>query len=152
MTDTPVSASASATDAPVRFDTKIAVLLRDDLAPWQELNVTAFLVSGIATSAAGLVGEPYEDADGARYLPMLRQPVLVFSGDAGLLTQTHRRARERELALAVYTHELFSTGHDAANRAAVRAVRTDDLDLVGIAVRGPRNAVDRVLKGARMHA
>ena len=29
-----------------RFDTKIAVLLRHDLAPWQRLNVTAFLVSG----------------------------------------------------------------------------------------------------------
>ncbi|SFQ39113.1 Protein of unknown function [Amycolatopsis rubida] len=31
-----------------RFDTKIAVLLRDDLASWQRLNVTAFLVSGVA--------------------------------------------------------------------------------------------------------
>ena len=27
----------------VRFDTKIAVLLREDLQPWQALNVTAFL-------------------------------------------------------------------------------------------------------------
>ena len=34
-------------DAPV-FDTKIAVVLRDDLAVWQKTNVTAFLVSGIA--------------------------------------------------------------------------------------------------------
>src|SRR3546814_942976 len=34
----------------IRFDTKIAVLLRDDLATWQRLNVTAFLVSGVATA------------------------------------------------------------------------------------------------------
>lgn len=34
----------------IRFDTKIAVVLRDDLLPWQELNVTAFLVSGIAAN------------------------------------------------------------------------------------------------------
>ena len=34
---------------PVRFDTKIAVLLREDLEPWQRLNVTAFLVSGIGS-------------------------------------------------------------------------------------------------------
>lgn len=26
------------------FDTKIKVILRDDLEPWQELNVTAFLI------------------------------------------------------------------------------------------------------------
>jgi len=33
----------------------------------------------------------------------------------------------------------------------VRAVTGDDLDLVGIAVHGPRNAVDKVTKGNRMH-
>jgi hypothetical protein len=42
---------------PIRFDTKIAVLLRDDLASWQRLNVTAFLVSGIAGAEPELLGE-----------------------------------------------------------------------------------------------
>lgn len=32
------------------FDTKIAVLVRDDLEPWQRLNVTAFLVSGVTAA------------------------------------------------------------------------------------------------------
>ena len=59
-----------------RFDTKVVVVLQEDLAAWQELNVTAFLMSGIATSAP---------------------------------------------------------------------------DLVGIALRGPRNAVDRIVKGAGFH-
>src|SRR5690606_5419556 len=61
-----------------RFDTKIAVLLREDLATWQRLNVTAFLVSGLGTRLPEVIGEPYEDADGVPYLPMFRQPVLVF--------------------------------------------------------------------------
>ncbi|WP_313542606.1 DUF2000 domain-containing protein [Leifsonia aquatica] len=134
-----------------RFDTKIVVLLREGLAPWQELNVTAFLVSGIATSAPGLVGEPYRDADGVEYLPMLRQPVVVMTGDGELLKTARGRAESRGVPIAVYTRELFSTGHDEANREAVAAVSTADLDLVGIAVRGPRNAVDRVAKGARLH-
>jgi hypothetical protein len=34
----------------MQFDTKIAVVLREDLAVWQKANVTAFLVSGIAGS------------------------------------------------------------------------------------------------------
>ncbi|MFF2050945.1 DUF2000 family protein [Leifsonia sp. NPDC058194] len=137
-------------DAP-RFDTKIVVLLSDGLAAWQELNVTAFLVSGVATSAPDLVGEPYRDADGARYLPMLRQPVVVMTADRELLRTARDRAEARGVDTAVYTRELFATGHDAANRAAVSAVATADLDLVGIAVRGPRNAVDRIAKGARLH-
>lgn len=51
----------------------------------------------------------------------------------------------------MFTSDLFSTGNDRDNRAAVRAVGADQLDLVGMAVYGPRNAVDKVLKGARMH-
>ncbi|MBJ6645316.1 DUF2000 family protein [Streptomyces griseoincarnatus] len=134
-----------------RFDTKIAVLLREDLEPWQRLNVTAFLVSGLGTQLPGLIGQPYEDADGVPYLPMFRQPVLVFQGAKEVLRAAHERALSRALPRAVFTSDLFATGHDDANRAAVRAVPTTDLDLVGLAVHGPRNAVDKVLKGARMH-
>ncbi len=134
-----------------RFDTKIAIVLRDDLLPWQELNVTAFLVSGIATRADGMVGEPYEDADGRRYLPMMRQPMLVFLADAVAMRRIHATALRRELPMSIYTRELFATGHDDANRAAVRAVPTEGLDLVGIALHGPRNAVDKTVKGTRLH-
>ncbi|RII15840.1 hypothetical protein DSC45_16490 [Streptomyces sp. YIM 130001] len=136
---------------PVRFDTKIAVLLRDDLAVWQRLNVTAFLVSGLAREIPELVGEPYADADDTPYLPMFRQPVLVLEGGKELLTTAHGRILSRGLPRTVFTSDLFATGHDRANRAAVRAVPRDQLDLVGIAVHGPRNGVDKALKGARMH-
>jgi hypothetical protein len=134
-----------------RFDTKIAVLLREDLEPWQRLNVTAFLVSGLGTRLPELIGAPYEDADGVPYLPMFRQPVLVFQGTKEVLKAAHTRALTRALPRAVFTSDLFATGHDEANRAAVRAVGTADLDLVGLSVHGPRNAVDKALKGARMH-
>ena len=139
------------TDEPIRFDTKIAVVLRDDLEVWQRLNVTAFLVSGISQRAPEVIGEPYADADGTEYLPMFRQPVLVFTGGKEALAASHDRAVSRGLALAVFTADLFATGNDRDNRAAVRAVRAADLDLVGLAVYGPRNAVDKVTKGARMH-
>ncbi|MFH9014674.1 DUF2000 family protein [Streptomyces sp. NPDC017943] len=136
---------------PIRFDTKIAVLLRDDLEPWQRLNVTSFLVSGLGTQMPEVIGEPYEDADGVPYLPMFRQPVLVFEATKETLTAAHARALARALPRAVFTSDLFGTGNDRDNRAAVRAVPTAELDPVGLAVYGPKNAVDKVLKGARMH-
>jgi hypothetical protein len=136
---------------PVRFDTKISVLLRDDLESWQRLNVCAFLASGVAAASPELIGEPYQDANGTAYLAMFRQPVLVLTGSKELLTRAHQRALTRGLPLSLFTSDLFATGHDRANRAAVRAVPTDQLDLVGIAVHGPRNAVDKIFKGARMH-
>ncbi|MET8152535.1 DUF2000 domain-containing protein [Actinoplanes sp. NPDC049668] len=135
----------------MRFDTKIAVLLRDDLLSWQRLNITAFLVSGIAAAVPEVIGEPYEDAGGVHYLPMFRQPVLVFEGGKELLRSAHGRAIGRGLPVSVFTTDLFATGNDRDNRAAVRAVATADLDLAGLAVHGPRNAVDKILKGAAMH-
>lgn len=137
--------------APVRFPTKIAVVLATDLAPWQALNVTAFTVSAIAAADPTLIGEPYADADGTTYLPMVGQPVLLFEADGEALRGVHAAALRRGLSLAVYTRELFSTGNDRDNRAAVAAVRRDDLDLVGLALRGPRNAVDKVTKGLALH-
>lgn len=134
----------------MHFDTKIAVLLRDDLAGWQRLNVTAFLASGIAANP-DVLGEPYADADGTSYLPMFRQPVLVFAGDRDVLAAAHGRAVARGMPTAVFTADLFATGHDEANRAAVAAVAREKLDLVGLAVHGPRNAVDKVLRGAVLH-
>jgi hypothetical protein len=136
---------------PIRFDTKLAVLLRDDLPTWQRLNVTAFLVSGIAATNPELVGEPYEDADGTEYLPMFRQPVLVFEGSKEFMAVAHGRALGREIPVSVFTSELFATGNDRDNRAAVKAVPRDQLDLVGLALHGPKNAIDKVLKGAKMH-
>lgn len=137
-------------DAPVRFDTRIAVLLADGLAPWQELNVTAFLASGLAGDPE-LLGEPYRDADEVDYLPLLGQPVMIFVATPDVLAVARSKALERGMRVAIYTRDMFSTGHDAANRAAVRAVRSADLDLVGVGLHGPRNAVDRLTKAARLH-
>ncbi|GAA3539089.1 DUF2000 domain-containing protein [Amycolatopsis ultiminotia] len=127
------------------------MLLRDDLASWQRLNVTAFLVSGLAHATPELIGEPYADADHTEYLPMLGQPVLVFSGTAEVLTAAHTRALNRGLRFPIFTDELFHTGNDADNRAAIRAVPTEKLALAGLAVHGPKNAVDKILKGAQLH-
>lgn len=136
---------------PVRFPTKVVVLLRDDLEGWQALNVTAFLSGAVTAAVPELVGEPYADADGTGYLPMLGQPILVMQGSKEVLTAARERATSRGLPLAVFTKDLFATGNDADNRAAVAAVAAADLDLVGLAVYGPRNGVDKVCKGARMH-
>jgi hypothetical protein len=135
----------------VQFDTKLAVVLQDDLAVWQKTNVTAFLVSGIAATVPGVVGEPYRDGSGNEYLPMLVQPVLVYEADAAGLRRAYERAMARDVPMAVYTRELFETNHDEANRAAVAGVAADELDLVGIAFRAERKVVDKIVDRLRFH-
>jgi hypothetical protein len=135
----------------MRFDTKISIVLRDDLAVWQKTNVTAFLVSGIAGTVPGIVGEPYWDASGNQYLPMLLQPVLVYEADGPALRRMHDRAMSQGVTPAVHTRELFETGDDDANRAAVARVPVEELDLVGIALRDWRKTVDKIVDRLRFH-
>jgi hypothetical protein len=134
------------------FPTKAAVVVRDDLAAWQRLNVCAFLISGVTAAADGdAIGEDYLDADGNRYLPLLVQPVLVFEASGEKLRTVRERAQRRDVPIALYTAEMFETGHDAANRAAVRAVAAANLDLAGIALRAPHRDADAILRGLRRH-
>jgi hypothetical protein len=138
------------TDEPVRFPTRVALVLRDDLEPWQVANVAAFLASGVASDPA-LAGEAYVDADGTSYAPLLGQPIVVLEGDLEVLRGVRSRAVARELLTAVFDAGMFRTGHDAANRDVVAAAAGDHLDLVGVAVHGAKNQVDRVLKGVPRH-
>ena len=114
--------------------------------------MTAFLASGIAAGCGETIGKPYEDGSGHRYLEMFRQPVLVYAADGPGLGVVRERAAAREMPVAVYTEDMFATGHDEANRAVVRAVAAGDLRLAGVAVYGPRNAVDKVCKGLALHS
>jgi hypothetical protein len=134
------------------FDTKIAIVLREGLAPWQELNVTAFLTSGVLGAGEGLLGEAYEDAAGNKYSPLLIQPVIVLSAGAEAILTIYRRAMDRGVRLAIYIEDMFATGHDAANRETVRRHQPDALPLVGLALCDDKKLVDRITKGARMHA
>jgi hypothetical protein len=135
----------------MRFDSKIAIVLAEDLATWQKLNVTGFLASGIAYAHPDLVGEPYRDADGVLYHAMFRQPVLALAGPPAALLRARNRAQERNLRTAIYTMGMFATGHDAANRAVVAALPTAALDLAGLALWGERKAVDKALDGLKLH-
>lgn len=135
----------------MRFDTKIGIVVREDLAVWQKLNVTAFLASAVAGGVPECIGSEYRDGSGNGYLPMFRQPVLVYAADGDALADVRERAVAKGLRVAVYIDEMFKTGNDDDNRAAVLAVRAEDMSLVGLAVYGPKNAVDKVLKGLRLH-
>jgi hypothetical protein len=135
----------------VAWDTKIVVVVREDLPVWQKLNVTAFAVSGIAATVDDVTGENYRDATGNVYLPMFRQPVLVFTGDQEQLKKAHERGLTRAVPMAVYTDELFATYNDEDNRAAVSSVEAAKLNLAGLALRADARTADKIVKGLSLH-
>lgn len=133
------------------FDTKFAVVLRDDLATWQKLNITAFLTSGIIAQKPALIGEAYRDAEGNIYNPLSIQPVIVLGADAATLKTIHRRTLERQVRISLYIEDMFATGHDAANRAVFGEFTPDSAKVAGIALHEERRLVDTLTKGAKLH-
>lgn len=134
----------------MRFDTRLAVVVRADLLTWQKLNVTAFTTSGLAT-LPDMMGSAYVDGSGRSYLPMIRQPLRVHQADAEEIAKVFQRALAADLTCAIYTVDLFKTSHDAANRAAIARLPTDALVLAGFSLFGPRGQVDDVLRGVSLH-
>src|ERR1700750_2155964 len=136
----------------MQFDTKIAVVIRTDLEPWQKLNVASFLAGGIAAAFPECVGEPYGDGSGTRYLSLIRQPILIYGADRPALSRALERALTRDVRVAIYTEDMFRTTHDAANREVVKAVARRDLNLVGLAMRAERKVIDKIVDGLKFHS
>lgn len=134
------------------FDTRVAILIRNDLLTWQKLNVAAFLATGIAGASPEAMGtDVYRDAAGREYARLLAQPMLIFSADAAQLDRAHRVAMERDMTRAVYVEAMFETLDDDANRAAFLAEDANAPRWVGIGLRGSRKAIEKATKGLRLH-
>ncbi|CCD87008.1 conserved protein of unknown function [Bradyrhizobium sp. ORS 285] len=137
----------------MQFDTKIALIIRNDLEAWQKLNVAAFLASGIAAAFPECIGAPYEDGSATSYHALIGQPILIYGApDNAALARALDRALTRNVKPALYTEDMFKTTHDEANRAAVKAVARTDLNLVGLAFRADRKVIDKVVDGLKFHA
>lgn len=134
----------------MEFDTKIKIVLRNDLEAWQELNIAAFLMSGIA-GTQNIIGQPYVDADGVEYLPMSQQPIMIHSASGEQMKDLLKKALTKDVVLTIFTEELFNTYNDVDNRDMVSRFKTEELNLVGIGIRGKKNHVDRLLKGFELH-
>jgi hypothetical protein len=131
------------------YETKTAIILFTELLSWQQANVAAFLTGGLAGFFPEIVGEPYRDADGLAYTPLLREPVFIYGASKAELTRTHQRAMSRNLRFAIYTEPLFKTNNDRDNRASVATSPTDSLDLVGVGLHAERKIIDKIVNGLK---
>ena len=133
----------------MNLNKKIAIVVRDDLLPWQELNVTAFLASGFGT--LDVMGENYMDKSGKRYLPMSGQPILVYSATKDEMKDILKKAGGREIDISVYNEEMFKTSNDVDNRAQISKYETEEIEPVGLGLCGKKQHIDKTLHGCKLH-
>ena len=134
----------------MQFENKIIIAVRDDLQPWQELNITAFLMSGIVAENPSIIGEQYRDSEGNDYSAISGQPIIVLYGSSSVLRNMRMRALTREVNTAVYIEEMFETGHDEANRLVFSEHGPNEQNTVGVAYIADKKIADKISKGAKM--
>ncbi|GAB4045537.1 DUF2000 family protein [Spirosoma litoris] len=134
------------------YDQKVAIIIKDDLLAWQKMNVVSFLASSIAIQFPETHGGAFITADGVKFLPFTKHPILVYKADTSeKLQRAFQRARERDLAIGIYTAPLFATKSGEENVQEIASHRADDLDLVGLILYGANKKVDKALDGLKFH-
>lgn len=134
------------------YENKIALVIKDDLQSWQKLNVASFLASSIAIKFPATHGNEFINASGSVYLPFIKHPVLIYKADSEAeIKRAFNRAKERELAIGIYTEPLFATKNEAENHIEIAKCTDENQILVGIAIYGESKKVSKALDGLKFH-
>lgn len=136
----------------MQHDTKIGVIIKNDLETWQKLNITAFLSSGVAAANPKSIGRDYVDGSDNEYLPIFNQPVFVYEASAEHLQRTRARLNSREVKAALYAEDMFFTNNDKDNRATIVSIKSEDMNIVGLAFRAPSKIFDKIVSGLKLHS
>lgn len=67
------------------------------------------------------------------------------------MRKIHMKSLERGITTSLYVEEMFSTGHDAANRDVFSNFTPESANVVGIAIRAEKKIVENLVKGAKLH-
>ncbi|MEO6548636.1 MAG: DUF2000 domain-containing protein [Ferruginibacter sp.] len=135
------------------YENKIAIVILNDLAHRQKLNITAFLASSVAIAFPYTHGAPLVSASGTQYLPFLKHPVLIYSAETNeQIKRTFNRDTERELHFGVYTKGLFATKNEEGNLTEIAKHTDSELDLAGIIIYGENKKVDKAIDKLKFHS
>jgi hypothetical protein len=129
----------------------IAIVLHPRMPTWQAVNVAAFLSSGLAADGKDILGEPYEDGAANVYCRLFRQPVMVFQAPSEDLRQLVCQGNQAGVLMSLFSSAMMKTNNDLDNRGTIQGVAPEDLDLLGVAILGPRPSVSKLIKGLARH-
>lgn len=134
------------------YENKIALVITNDLQSWQKLNVASFLASSISIKFPDTHGKEFINASGSVYLPFVKHPILIYKAEnQAEIKRAFNRAKERELAIGIYTEPLFVTKNEAENHIEIAKHTDENQVLVGIAIYGESKKVRKALDGLKFH-
>ncbi|WP_027076404.1 DUF2000 domain-containing protein [Maribacter antarcticus] len=136
----------------MKFENKIAIIIKDELLNWQKLNVASFLASSVAIKFPETHGKSFVNASKSEYLPFIKQPIIIYQADdQAQMDRAFSRAKQRELHIGIYTDSLFSTKNEDENHIEIGKLTDENQILVGIIIYGDNRKVNKALNGLKFH-
>ena len=126
-------------------DRKSVIVLDEALPPGDAANAAAILGASLGHRVDALVGPDARDAEGGRHAGIITVPLPVLRADAAGVADVRRRALERELLVVGFTELAASHGDHGEYLAALSATEPGALAYRGVALHGPRKAVNSVV-------
>jgi len=133
------------------MDTKIVLIVADDIQTWQKLNVVSFLVSGLIGNNPVLMGDDYIDAGKNTFNSLSKQPMIVLKASRSKLKTIHGRTISKNIKASSFISDMFSTNNDIDNREVFRNYSPETADVVGVGVYCDSKTADKITKGAKLH-
>ncbi|GAA1436651.1 hypothetical protein GCM10009616_37030 [Microlunatus lacustris] len=127
---------------------KWVVVVDDSLPPGRAVNAAVCAAAATGVGVEGLLGPDAVDADGSRHRGLPWAGCTVLAASAERLSVLRERADAAAgLFVADMPHAAQSTRVYDEYREAVAAVPGSELGLAAVSLVGPRNRVDRLVKG-----
>ncbi len=129
------------------MNSKLVIVLRDDLPAAHAANAAAVLGLALGGRLSGSVAPDSPDASGALHAGLNPNPVPTLVAPREELRDLHERALRLEGAVVVGFNEVARRSRTYADYVeALAAAQPDHIDYVGLAIVGPRNQVTKMTK------
>lgn len=125
---------------------KCAVIVVDNLPTGLAVNAASVLSVSLGANVDGLVGKDVEDLDGVRHPGVIYTPLPILRHTAkGIHEVLASVASDDDMFFATFSSLAQSCRTYDEYIDRMSQVNTDDIDLIGIALYGPKKRVNKLV-------
>ncbi len=126
---------------PQDFSKKMTILVRDDMASWQLTNTVAHIAAFLGNKMQDPfdTGEFFVSKDGVNFSRNSQFGIVALKASKEELKALELATRTSTLPRLVYVQEMIDHGDDAELETALAGVSSEDMDILGIGLFGPKD-------------
>lgn len=130
------------------FTQRISIVVRKDIEPWQVTNTIGHIAAALGNKLGSnfLTGETFTTRDGMVLPRNSQYPIIVLSTE-GKLNDWFVEVQKTNLQYIVYVRDMIDEIDDEKLETMIAGKSMADLDILGIGVFGPNEAVKALTKG-----